>query len=460
MMRFSPVLKLWNRLSRRSQSIVEDGRRTLPTELWNHIFLQLDDDTLFVVAAVCRPFNELSVRIVLLTNGIVYSDLIAGDFTVPSRLLPILLRAPFMPSIKNLSCIFEESNLSLHLRLIRALVAQSSDLSSVELWFPPTASEPFARHRVLRSVLSPMVSHTPRDIILVSHRHCLRCSARDLFKKLRGPPIAFITSLKLHFQRKRLDGLRPFTIVVVNEFIKEIPFTSLTLGHTHDGSDDSRMSVAHLSAMLHKLALPHLKNLIITAPHIDPSALRDFLISHPQVQSIIDSRPTPLHRAALLCPPLALPNLCEIGATTIKELLSMLVATAPSLPRTISFPFTNEETDPHPSLFHYLAQRNIPTQLKIAVFFTPGRFTETDFALVRTLHCVDAVHIICVRIEDGAALLPWLNALPALSTVEFEFVGFNRWEYDDLPFFTLARASLARPEVTIRILWTNRAFEY
>ncbi|KAJ7237538.1 hypothetical protein B0H12DRAFT_105824 [Mycena haematopus] len=122
-MLLSPVLKLWNRLRRSSLPSKPDGRCALPMELWNCIFLHLDDATLFVVAAVCRPFNELSVRIALRTNGIASSDLITGDFTVPSRLLPVLLRAYFTPTVKNLRCVFEESNLSLHLRLICALVA-------------------------------------------------------------------------------------------------------------------------------------------------------------------------------------------------------------------------------------------------------------------------------------------------------------------------------------------------
>ncbi|KAJ7257531.1 hypothetical protein B0H12DRAFT_1111119 [Mycena haematopus] len=140
--------------------------------------------------------------------------------------------------------------------------------------------------------------------------------------------------------------------------------------------------------------------------------------------------------------PLALPNLWNIEASTTTGLLSWLVATSPSPPRTICVPFAAD--DDRSSIFHYLSQRNTPTELEISC---RTKFTETDFALAGSLHCVDAVFVVCLSIEDGTALLPWLNALPALSTVEF----FPMMESDDFPFLTLARASLARPGMDIRV---------
>ncbi|KAJ7257517.1 hypothetical protein B0H12DRAFT_1322795 [Mycena haematopus] len=476
-MRFSPILTLWNRHRRMrpsSPSIAKtplDGRCALPMELWNRIFLHLDDDALFVVAAVCRPFNDRSVRIALFTNGITSSGLDTGDLTVPSRLLPILLRAAFIPRITNLSCVFEESNLSLHLRMIGALVAQSPNLNSVELRFPSVELDVHphrvwllddSKHGVFCTVVSTMVAHTPRDIILVSERHCLRCSTQDLFTYLVSNydeppteksreiyPIKLTTSLKLHFQRDRLGGLRPFTMLVVNGSTTEsLPIESFTLGFRPFGFGDpdcSRLSVAHLSAILPKITLPHLHTLTIVASHIDPSALEDFLSRHPQVQNIRDMRRTPSPSALFHHPP-ALPNLWYIEASTTTNLLSWLVATAPSPPRTISVPFAADDgRSARSSLFHYLSERNTPAELEISC---DTKFTETDFALARSLYCVDAVLVLCSSVQHGAALLPWLNTLPALSAVQFFPLVTSA---DDFPFLELARTSLARPGMDIRV---------
>ncbi|KAJ6506672.1 hypothetical protein C8R45DRAFT_970235 [Mycena sanguinolenta] len=308
----------------------------------------------------------------------------------------------------------------------------------------------------------------PCNIILVSEYHFVRCSTRDLFRYLiseLGPTgtvpsirIEDITSWKLYFQRTRAEGLRPFTILVTESTTKR-PLETLTLGFRPwfaPPGDGSRLSAAHLTIILAKLTLPYLQDITILTSHIDPAALRDFLIRHPQIRYITDARrprakrDSPSLRNALFHPPLTMPDLRRIEGETTADVLSLLVLTTPSLPCTISFPFQVSEqgdAEARASLFHYISLRNIPTQLEIHIplllFAEP---TETDLMLARTLHCVDTVSISFTSIKESAALLPWLNSQPALSRL-----GLIRADGDDLSFLTLARASLARPRMDLRV---------
>ncbi|KAF7373876.1 hypothetical protein MSAN_00599800 [Mycena sanguinolenta] len=472
-MTFWPVKTLWNFL-RPQPSFSLDGRCALPMELWDYIFLHLDNDTLYTVAAVCRPFNERSVCIALLANGVAHSDMAAGNYTVPSRLLPLLLRAFFIPTIKHLSCAFGDSKVLFHLRLVSALVARSSDLDSIDLLLPPfegVASWYRLRddphHRKFCTILAAMLSGPwPwRDIIFVSKHHFVRCSTQDLFRYLgQGGPgpcirIEEITSWKLYFRRTRADGLRPFTMLIVNESTTNNPFETLTLGFRpwFSPSDESRLSVTHLNIMLTKLTLPHLQDITILRSHIDPTTLRDFLIRHPQIRYITDARPqgakkdAPSPRNALFHPPLAMPNLRRIEGETAVDVLSLLVLTVPSLPCTISFAFQAlpGEAEARASLFHYISLRNIPTELEINSAIISAELTETDFALAQTLHCVEAVSFTNNReIKDPPPLFLWLNSLPALSQVG---IVTEHPDSQDLAFLTLARVSLARPGIDLRV---------
>ncbi|KAF7351877.1 hypothetical protein MVEN_01149300 [Mycena venus] len=479
-MGFWPVDILWNIFPSTSQpfpNIPFDGCYVLPVKLWDCIFLHLDDSTLFVAAAVCRLFNERCIHITLLRNRLEPSDMAAGNYSILSHLLPFLLRALFIPTIKNLSCVFEESNLLIHLRLVSGLVAQSSNLDWVDLQFPFIARDgsrrrllDAAKHHVFRTVLSSMLfTRWPwRDIILVSEYHFLPCPIRELFRYLTSEqdesvfwkciPIARISSWKLYFQQTRVDGLRPFTMLVINESTTNQPFQTLTLGFDPIESrfndySRSRLTVSHLSAILAKLTLPHLQSLIIRFRHIDPSALRDFLIRHPQIRFISDKRPragwdAPLPRNPLFHPPLAMPNLRRIEGETTADVLSLLVLTAPSLPCTISFAFDalhRGETDARASLFRHISHRNIPTELEISGAVIQAEPTEADLALAQTLHCVEAVSLTYDCITESPALFPWLNSLPALS-----HVGIITW-YPDHEDLTFARASLNRPGTDLRV---------
>ncbi|KAJ6477768.1 hypothetical protein C8R45DRAFT_364764 [Mycena sanguinolenta] len=475
-MGFWPVNALWNILfPQTSPNIPFDGRYALPMKLWDCIFLHLDDSTLFVVAAVCRPFNERCIHIALLTNGLEPSDMAAGNYSILSRLLPFMLRALFIPTMKNLSCVFEESNLLVHLRLVSALVAQSSHLDSVDLQFPLVARDgsrrrllDAAKHHVFRTVFSStLFTRWPwRDIILVSEYHFLPCPNQELFKYLNSEqdesvfwkciPIERITSWKLYFQQTHVDGLRPFTMLVINESTTNQPFRTLTLGFDriesrfNDHSRFRRFTVAHLSAILAKLTLPHLQSLIIRFPHIDPGALRDFLIRHPQIRFISDKRPrdgwyAPSPRNPLFHPPLAMPNLRRIEGETIADVLSLLVLTASSLPCTISFAFHQGEAEARASLFHCISHRNIPIELQISGAIIQAEPTEADLALAQTLHCVEAVSLRYDCATESPALFPWLNSLPALSRV-----GIMTWHPDDEDL-TLARTSLDQPGTDLRV---------
>ncbi|KAJ6506632.1 hypothetical protein C8R45DRAFT_1208682 [Mycena sanguinolenta] len=147
-MTFLPLISRWRARRRTSSQLITtipsidvdtispDGRCASPMELWVRIFLHLQDDALFIVAAVCRPFNELSIRIILLTNAVASSDMTSGHYSIHSDLLPVLLRALFIPTIETLICVFEKSTLSRHLLMICELVALSTDINSVDMRFP------------------------------------------------------------------------------------------------------------------------------------------------------------------------------------------------------------------------------------------------------------------------------------------------------------------------------------
>ncbi|KAF7373935.1 hypothetical protein MSAN_00605900 [Mycena sanguinolenta] len=481
-MLFLPVRMFWHRLRRPFHSIHLDGRAALPMELWNYIFLHLDDDTLFVVAAVCRPFTELSIRIALISNGVTPPDLITGDITIPSCLLLHLHRgARFLPPIRNLSCVFEKTNLALHLGLLHKVVGwlENLQLNSVDLGFPsvPRGGKgkmdrllDSSQHHLFYKIVRDMVRPTWRDVMLITERNSLRCYSFDVFTylvsdEIKVPkhlaqssqdtfPVEKITSLNLYFHRERSYTLRPFTMLVVNGSTMERPLRSLTLGYSraYGHKDKSRLSSTQLSAMLPKLTLPHLRTLTVITSRIKPRALGDFLARHPQIEYLRDMRlPAPSELGLFIQSPPVSHSFQKVEAATIKNLLALLTATASSLPRTICVPFTKKEVPAHPALFQYLSQRNIPTELELSIPAYKHRrvrkFAEADFELAKTLHCVDAVSVLCLTFTHAATILPWLGALPALS--ETVFIAKYYLDMDLRELLPLARASL--PGINIRV---------
>ncbi|KAJ6505349.1 hypothetical protein C8R45DRAFT_972441 [Mycena sanguinolenta] len=477
---------LWRRLRRQFAS-PPDCRFALPMELWELIFVHLDDAGLLVMAGVCRRFNERCKWILLVTNGVAPSYMKAGHFVVPAHVLPAMVRAPFIPTIRHLSCVFEEAEMALHLRILSGIVtrARSRDLHTVELRFPNFNQGSADRHDTLHSFLSAVGAHTPRDIILVTFVHCLCCTIpnlrtflnckldsvnRYLLESSAIYPIEAILSLKVYFHqpiyfpRQNSDRVRPFTMVVVNEDqIQSLRLAGDSLGY---GSPDGSLSTQQLAVILPQLALPNLKSLIIATPRADPATLSEFLRLHPKIVYIKDARENPF-KQDLICPAVTLPNLTKVEASTARGLLSLLVGTAASPTRTLSVPVPSRyppwtsrfdnQTDSREaaswiSLLKHLSQRKTGTELELSLPHSTV-LGEQDFAFAKLLLCVESVCAICPTTEAANALLPWLNALPSLSTVDFMswvepvFVDSSSF----LEFHRRAETSITRAGVQIRV---------
>ncbi|KAF7367874.1 hypothetical protein MSAN_00852000 [Mycena sanguinolenta] len=489
MMYLAPIrAALWRRLRRKFASLPDD-RFALPMELWEIIFAHLDNAGLLIMAGVCRRFNERCKWILLVTNGVTPSYMKAGNFVVPAHVLPAMLRAPFIPTIKHLSCVFEETEMPLHLRILSGIVTRTRfrDLQTVELRFPHFNQGSADRHDTLHSFLSAVGAHTPRDIILVTSVHCLRCTIPELRSflncKLDGVnryllesspiyPIEAILSLKIYFHRQiyfprqKSDGVRPFTMVVVNE--DQIQSLQLAGDSLQYGSPDGSLSTQQLAIILPQLSLPNLKNLTIATPRADPSTLSDFLRLHPNIVYMKDAREDPF-KQDLICPPVKLPNLTKVEASTTRGLLSLLVGTETSPTRILGLPVpsrrhgwnsrlgSHSQTDRREvtswiSILKRLSQRKHRTELELFLPPYPA-FAEQDFMFARSLLCVESVRAICPTIEAANALLPWLNTLPALGAVEFMswvepvFVDSSSF----LEFHSRAEASISRSGVQIRV---------
>ncbi|KAJ7234510.1 hypothetical protein B0H12DRAFT_1076333 [Mycena haematopus] len=218
-------------------------------------------------------------------------------------------------------------------------------------------------------------------------------------------------------------------MVVVNE--DQIQSLRLAGDSLEYGPPDGSLSTKQLGIILNRLAFPNLKGLILATPLADPATLSNFLIRYSKIEYIKDAREDP-SKPDLIYPPVTLPNLTKIEASTSKSLLSLLVGTAASPTRTLSFPIRSVETISWNSLgrsqtdrreanswnclLRHLSQRKTRTELEL--FLPPSTtFAEDDFKLAKSLLCVDSVCAICPDTETAAALLPWLGVLPALSAV-------------------------------------------
>ncbi|KAJ6473331.1 hypothetical protein C8R47DRAFT_1324433 [Mycena vitilis] len=111
----------------------------LPPELWERILRYLDDlkhpMPLVVAAAVCTRFNHIASIIKLPVDFDVVSC-----FQLEPESLPFLQRSVWVPHITHLACTFKPTdNLLCGLRIILAIVDQSSKLAALDLEFPPGA---------------------------------------------------------------------------------------------------------------------------------------------------------------------------------------------------------------------------------------------------------------------------------------------------------------------------------
>ncbi|KAJ6451774.1 hypothetical protein C8R45DRAFT_1041639 [Mycena sanguinolenta] len=427
----------------RSWRVPDDGRHTLPMELWNTVLLHLDDDALFAVAAVCRPFNERATLILLVSNGVTREALEDGCFTVPARLLPALLRACFIPPLKGVAFEFEplttDADFAPWLRMLSILVARSIDMRSAELRFPGTM-RPATQKVVSTRAVSALMART-RHVTLVTPERFYHCRTKKLeaafaFSEENIPwddphPGVWTqseqASKELRVMRYQSSLLRAFiprrapgyvTVVINQDEIEAI-------------IDRNRYYGLNLDLVKH---------------YLDPYTV---VLSWPDPRKRLPSRLDAVFRL----PPTLLPQLKTLSTSDPAMMLTPLLEETRNAPlHTISLEVPSSIWVSR-ILFELalrkLSERTDPIHLEmISTRSRVKLFAKGDLKISKSLNCVSSVTVHQSCLAECAPLVPWLAELPAVTSVLFSVrAGENVSE-----FIEAAKRILTLPRVDVQVL--------
>ncbi|KAK7027769.1 hypothetical protein R3P38DRAFT_3520897 [Favolaschia claudopus] len=406
----------------------EDGRFTLPMELWDALFTHCTDDTLLNLAVVCRPFNERCILILLWLNGNSASDIAEGHYAVHPTVLPAFSRALYIPPPKNIVCNLPITpDLPQHLNMLSGFAcsprAATLDTLTLQLprgheWLHDASNQDLLR-RTIMSIAGSIVTEVMvvvKNFIRLPVQKLGEFFVRDEASAKRYPSYAFaIPSLNLltfHFHRTS----SPLTVIVINDVevmnIETVP-------------DEVKWpGPHHLNAALSHVVLPHLTSLTISVDYIDPTVMRAFLLRHPQVTHIQDERIYSFESpesdfTALISPPIELPNLQQVRTRNA----ALLIDTAPSKPRKITIdwghPVVEVFNRDFDSVMTYLSQCETKTHLEISTWSMPRTLADRHVDLATQLRCVDTVQLSSASFDDPELCLRWIGLFPALEEVSF-----------------------------------------
>ncbi|KAJ7731556.1 hypothetical protein DFH07DRAFT_991783 [Mycena maculata] len=464
------------------------AQEILPAELWELIMQDSDlaPDSLLVLAAVCRIFNQLCIARYFLRIGVPADALAAGNINIESRHISALRISCFPARIQRLS-FTEFSNVGLrgNLLSVHRIIKNSPELCEINLDFaddlfgiPPTDYQ----QNLLRSlcdIMHTMSSRKQGPVIMLSADGLFRCDPDDIMQWQLHPKIAnlrtycrrptwnpghliirdpsgypvkidmipSIRSVSLCYIPSNSEASQTFTFIIINPQSADC----LRLGRSGTARSSHSMDSSELCALLLQIVLPLLLHVEIHTTTIDPTVLTQFLLRHPKVTFLAYEPPaTDIRQPCLLDPPIIHPALTDIRVNDLMHLIPLLdgIGASPTL-SFICFPHTRDSVTACARLTAALRRIALLPRtitLVLALPIAPRRVLDADERTVaQTLHCVAHIDVQCPSVTAARALLPWLDLLPALQRVEFRSLrGVFQWSGQAVPFLREAMARLPR----------------
>ncbi|KAJ7703903.1 hypothetical protein B0H17DRAFT_1040130 [Mycena rosella] len=449
----------------------------LPVELWDHVFCEVAYKDLLRLAVVCRLFNTLCIGIYLTRYENSAQSLASGKLFIssPTHTIRALRLSCDTPQIIQLVCRIWPARQEL--ASLQAILQKFNTLRELSVTFLGSRNlvdilRYEDRSDLLHSfcgVLSIMASKTPGPVSVIAGersrsratwfscrtkdiagwrldgfgvfqlnreigsrasviKHRMWCMLRDIAPSWARTTtrdtstVQYLTNIdtvEVISVRDDPGTFRFCTLLIFNISL----ITELSLpGRSH-------IPVQHLSATLHHLAFPALRQLTVETDGIEPTVLRGFLLRHTQLKIFRRSspslhpeiEPTYLH---LIHPPIAHPSLTHIqakGAENINRIMECLH----SSPLLGSFYFESKtgviELN---SAFRLLSHRSMDGELELWLSSTDGErdspfMDEETVEIARALHCISSVKIKCWSGRMALKTLPWLAVFPALRCVSF-----------------------------------------
>ncbi|KAJ7134163.1 hypothetical protein C8R46DRAFT_1326215 [Mycena filopes] len=283
----------------------------LPTEMLELVFLQLTDEQLFAMAAVCRTYNHLSSIVRFRTSGPEWQTSGQGTLNVSDfDLLRCAYRSFFYtPPIVELTCAFREQKEFLHGLRILAKIVAAPTLRHMEVEFskvplplglrfqPENDLETRARRLAFCELISAMATKCePGPVICVDISRTtkrppselrLREGAEDVEDTWTAVTLNLISVFRMRsLKSDTVDSLNTYTLIESNPHHRR----GLTLAgqyhHSAPSPEEFAVILPHLT-----FPGPKLTKLTIGEIRVDVASLSQFLLRHPAVRTIFYSMP-------------------------------------------------------------------------------------------------------------------------------------------------------------------------
>ncbi|KAJ7057951.1 hypothetical protein C8F01DRAFT_302497 [Mycena amicta] len=325
---------------KRQRSSQRPASALLPIELWELVLDEASDESLIVLARVCRVLNELAMRVYFHRNSI---DVSKPTLSIRSHLIRslfVLVCEP--PHITSLKCTFWSFGAGRGILMLREVVKNWPSLTQIHLVWPQNVLSSMrsemednytkeipatlyfgalwelisvvakksggplvlvgggSLHRYDADALASAIlcytevttnsyAYEPRPGILVRALNTLRRRSKIIVppaKRFRaGSQPHFVLRAKAvdirvdHIEAIHIRPLDIESMQLKNATLLEFDMRSLTL------QPNESFSAADISALLPRITLPSLTILELGSSDIDPSALSAFIEHHPQLQT-------------------------------------------------------------------------------------------------------------------------------------------------------------------------------
>ncbi|KAJ7055721.1 hypothetical protein C8F01DRAFT_1087604 [Mycena amicta] len=475
----------------------------LPAELWDIIFnLHPCNEMLLSLATVCRAFNERCIHIHFTQRGVSLDDLLNGERVdlVADSLIALALYFP-CPTLPMHELVCVELDAERACRFIACLdnvVLRSPELKFLSVSFNSDLYQISLRRRefaltMLCSVVSGLTERVgPTPVFICTRYNTFSSKAGDISKwnlhnysfntpASRRP--SWLGALRPttemqkvpHRTRTRLHGGTTEKVVPLGQLKSvQVQLTGPPSGSfvTFDASfitsinEDLPPTPAHMDsveAMLAQAQLPRLRSLIlhVYSPLPDPTVLRRFLASSPNLQYLQYACFAKERRAGPAISPLIDPPLAHLGLVYVRTCVSprgkqSLVAGLASSPNIETFEFRLESSILPVQANHLLhdlrciALRTSTRPVTLRLMFTeswrPFKLWEKErysrrcpalnwvddpsaMDIAQRMQHVCSVDIWLQSVVEARRLLTWLAALPDATQVTFHINLGNtgRW---------------------------------
>ncbi|KAJ7646430.1 hypothetical protein DFH06DRAFT_1332793 [Mycena polygramma] len=433
------------------------------------------------MSTVCRTFNSICIRILLMRNGDSEALFSRQAVFVSSPLLAALHLSFRNFPFERFRCLLGPSNFCRNLRFVREVMGRSKHLRSVHLGFEydlfHAPTDKISRQALMSAVcgtVSAFAMRTGNPVFIFSGPDIFSCLPHDiagwnldllqfnstfgprgLLKRARrtlnlevpGPLDYLFTKIKLHTGEQRtvppLVHLRSTTIESIRYDSRSLTiliFDRSSIVAIRLGQACRSIPPDDLSAAIAHVTLPGLRHVDISTDTIHPSALHLFLSRHPKIEIVrchglceeSSTRP-------VLDRPLVHPGFVEISVTS--HGLGRVIASLIRSPKIHTFAFefpTQLSAATLEVLLIDLRQISFRTNATTLVLNFACRdrgASATNFwslsrdacEVAKTLHCVRDVLVLFFTVEDGLGVLSWLALLPAVTRIRF-FLQFASFE--------------------------------